>query len=245
MIPVSRPGRRSLIEGSSSRDHGLGRADSFSFRIRSPKERGITGPQILRDTVKTSLINLGLISAFLCTLANAIYVNPPSELRCGGQTRIEAVWIIEWVSMGCYFLVIMLTIILATDMDGLPDETLIFHLKRNALFYASPLPFAIAGTFLLALGYGMDLDERVGCGIMPFGSVAAPCFPALVISVMVYAKERRKASAAACDGGGPARLGRAVFSTWWDLIDGEEEREEARDGESEAERALEGDPPPT
>jgi hypothetical protein len=38
---------------------------------------------------------------------------------------------------------------------------------------------------------------------------------------------------------------RAVFCTWWDLIDGEEEREEARDGESEAERALEGDPPPT
>ena len=217
---------------------------SVVIRIRSPKERGITGPQILRDTVKTSLINLGLISAFLCTLANAIYVNPPSKLRCGGKTRIEAVWIIEWVSMGCFFLVIVLTVILSTDLDGMPDEMLVFHLKRNVLLYASPLPFAIVGTFLLALGYGMDLDERVGCGIIPFGSVAAPCFPALVMMVIVYAKERRKGSAAEHAGGGHKRLGRAVFSTWWDLIDGDKAHEQARDGKLEAERALEGDPPP-
>ena len=222
------------------------RHSQWSFRVRS---KGSVDEDVsvqrLRTTLTNSLVNMGLLSAFMCALANGIYANPPGDPMCRGESAVRTMTIIEWVSMGCYFLVIMLTIILSTDMDGLPDETLIFHLKRNALFYASPLPFAIAGTFLLALGYGMDLDERVGCGIMPFGSVAAPCFPALVISVMVYAKERRKASAAACAGGGPARLGRAVFSTWWDLIDGEEEREEARDGESEAERALEGDPPPT
>ena len=90
----------------------------------------------------------------------------------------------------------------------------------------------------------MDLDERVGCGIIPFGSVAAPCFPALVMMVIVYAKERRKGSAAEHAGGGHKRLGRAVFSTWWDLIDGDKAHEQARDGKLEAERALEGDPPP-
>ena len=88
---------------------------------------------------------------------------------------------------------------------------LVFHLKRNVLLYASPLPFAIVGTFLLALGYGMDLDERVGCGIIPFGSVAAPCFPALVMMSVVYAKERRKGSAAEHAGG--RRKRRAVPSS--------------------------------
>ena len=104
----------------------------LSFRIRSNKgEREDASVQQLRTTLTNSLVNMGLLSAFLCALADAIYVSPPLNPKCHGESAIVAIHIIEWCAMGGFFLVIVVTVILATDMDGVPDDIIIDHLKNN------------------------------------------------------------------------------------------------------------------
>ena len=123
--------------------------------------------------------------------------------------------VIEWVSLGCFFLVIILTVILATDMDGVPDDVLFRHLNANRWLYTAPQPVAYAGLFLLACGYGIDLDERVGCPVFRFGALAAPCFPLLTFIVLKYAQRARKTSG---ERFGASGIGDAVFATWADLL---------------------------
>jgi hypothetical protein len=137
---------------------------------------------------------MGLLSAFMCALANGIYANPPEDPVCRGAAAVTQMTIVEWVSMGCFFLVIILTVILAADMDGVPDDLLFRHLHANRWLYTAPQPLAYAGLFLLACGYGIDLDERVGCPVFRFGALAAPCFPLLTFFVLKYAQRARKKS---------------------------------------------------
>jgi len=93
-----------------------------------------------------------------------------------------------------FFLVIVVTVILSTDMEGVPDDLLVAHLKDNILLYSFHYPLAHVGIMLLAVGYGMDLDERVGCLLIPFGAIAAPCFPVITFAIMRYAQIRRRRS---------------------------------------------------
>ena len=197
---------------------GLVRSKS-SFRIRAKHEKEDASVQQLRNTMSNSLINTAILSVFLCALGDAIYVSPPLDPKCRGETGVQMVYIIEWCSMGCFFLVIVLTFILLTDMDGLPDDFLVNHLQDNIVLYSVHHPLMHVAIMLLAVGYGMDLDERVGCPLFPFGTVAAPCFPLLTFGIMKYAQLRRRQSGArAGDEGRTLRLGRSVFSTWSDLL---------------------------
>jgi hypothetical protein len=153
----------------------------------------------------------------MCALANGIYVNPPEDPKCRGESGVKTMYIIEWVSMGCFFLVIILTVILASDMDGVPDYLLVRHLKTNLLLYTLPQPFVYVGLMLLACGYGVDLDERIGCPTFRFGTVAAPCFPLLTFAILKYAQGCRRKTGVSF----PAvrtHLGVSVFSTWSDLL---------------------------
>ena len=153
----------------------------------------------------------------MCALANGIYVNPPEDPKCRGESGVKTMYIIEWVSMGCFFLVIILTVILASDMDGVPDYLLLRHLKTNLMLYTLPQPFLYVGLMLLACGYGVDLDERIGCPTFRFGTVAAPCFPLLTFAILKYAQGCRRKTGASF----PAvrtHLGVSVFSTWSDLL---------------------------
>ena len=112
-----------------------------SFRVRSADGAADESAQRLRLTLSNSLVNMGLLSAFMCALANGIYANPPEHPVCRGAAAVTQMTIIEWVSMGCFFLVIILTVILATDMDGVPDDMLFRHLHANScLLYTSPSP---------------------------------------------------------------------------------------------------------
>ena len=187
-----------------------------SFRVRSADGSTDESAQRLRLTLSNSLVNMGLLSAFMCALANGIYANPPEDPVCRGAVAVNQMTIVEWVSMGCFFLVIILTVILATDMDGVPDDMLFRHLHANRWLYTAPQPLAYAGLFLLACGYGIDLDERVGCPVFRFGALAAPCFPLLTIGVLKYAQHRRKQSGERF--GAAGKVGDAVFSTWADLL---------------------------
>jgi hypothetical protein len=162
---------------------------------------------------------MGLLSAFLCALADAVYVSPPLDPKCHGESAVVAIHIIEWCAMGGFFLVIVLTVILATDMDGVPDDFLVEHLKSNQILYSSPHPVAHVSIMLLAVGYGMDLDERAGCPHFTMGAIAAPCFPLLTFVIMKYAQHRRRRSGMMFSGGGKSfPLGKNVFSTWADLL---------------------------
>ena len=198
-----------------------------SFRVRSADGSTDESAQRLRLTLSNSLVNMGLLSAFMCALANGIYANPPEDPVCRGAAAVIQMTIVEWVSMGCFFLVIILTVILAADMDGVPDDLLFRHLHANRWLYTAPQPLAYAGLFLLACGYGIDLDERVGCPVFRFGALAAPCFPLLTIGVLKYAQHRRKQSGERF--GAAGKVGDAVFSTWADLL--VPVRDDARDDE--------------
>lgn len=189
--------------------------EDVSFRVRSGDGAADESAQRLRLTLSNSLVNMGLLSAFMCALANGIYANPPEDPVCKGPAAVTQMTIIEWVSMGCFFLVIILTVILAADMDGVPDDVLFRHLHANRWLYTTPQPLAYAGLFLLACGYGIDLDERVGCPVFRFGAIAAPCFPMLTFCVLKYAQRARKKSGERFGGGA---IGEAVFASWADLL---------------------------
>lgn len=119
-----------------------------------------------------------------------------------------------------FFLVIVVTVILSTDMEGVPDDLLVAHLKDNILLYSFHYPLAHVGIMLLAVGYGMDLDERVGCLLIPFGAIAAPCFPVITFAIMRYAQIRRRRSGG--EGveheGEKVVLGNSFFTAWADLL---------------------------
>ena len=110
-------------------------------------------------------------------------------------------------------------LILPNDMDGVPDDFLVEHLKSNQILYSSPHPMAHVSIMLLAVGYGMDLDERAGCPHFTMGAIAAPCFPLLTFVIMKYAQHRRRRSGMMLSGGGKSfPLGKSVFSGWADLL---------------------------
>ena len=157
-----------------------------SYRIRSSLEKEDASVQQLRSTLSNSLVNTGILSVFLCALADAVYVSPALDPKCAGVKGVQRVLIIEWcsMSMACFLLVIVVTVILATDMEGVPDDFLVSHLKNNITLYSFHYPLAHVGIVLLAVGYGMGLDERVGCPLAPFGTMAAPFFPLLTFAIM-------------------------------------------------------------
>ena len=126
--------------------------------------------------------------------------------------------------MGCdgfFFLSICFTLALAIDIDGCPDSLLIPHLQDNLAPHSSPLFLTYAGTFLLATGYGIDLNERVGCPMFPFGIFAAPCFPVAVLGFGIYMRRRRRLLVkkyGSSVGEESWDLGVSFFLPWHDLI---------------------------
>ena len=46
------------------------------------------------------------------------------QIQSAQASAVTTMMIIEWVAMGCLFLVIILTVILSTDMDGVPERSL-------------------------------------------------------------------------------------------------------------------------
>lgn len=117
-----------------------------SYRIRSSLEKEDASVQQLRSTLSNSLVNTGIFSVFLCALANAVYVSPALDPKCAGVKGVQRVLIIEWcsMSMACFLLVIVVTVILATDMEGVPDDFLVSHLKNNHALQL-PLPTRARG----------------------------------------------------------------------------------------------------
>jgi len=123
--------------------------------------------------------------------------------------------------MGFFFLAISFTIALSLDIDGCPDSLLISHLQDNIKAHSSPLFLTYVGTFLLAIGYGMDLNERIGCPAFPFGVAAATCFPIIVLGFGQYLRRRRRLlvkKSGSKTGENEWNLGVNFFLPWVDLM---------------------------
>jgi hypothetical protein len=145
----------------------------------------------LRSCVHGNLQNLGVISAFMCALAGNIYTEPVEDPECYEKNGLVIMFWLEWLAMGIFFLSISMTFILSNDINAIPNSLLLVHLRRTELLHAVPGAFTSIGLFLMAAGYGIDIDMRTGCRYTYIGVIAAPLFPASVVGMAWYMKRNR------------------------------------------------------
>ena len=135
----------------------------------------------LRDSLNASLQNCAVVAAFMTALAGAIYVTLPEPTKCMSGEAIAVEMALSWVSMGCFVFTIMASVLLLSDLDGLPDEYLPRHIRSIHYFHALPLVFILVGICCMGMSYGIDIAAR---GAMLAGKTAK-----------VFGAERRKATA--------------------------------------------------
>ena len=171
--------------------------------------------QQLRDLVMTSLANIGILAAFMCALANAIYTSPPESPRCFGEVAITYIVVIEWLSMAAFFVAMITTVVLAADLDGVPNDKLRRHLDSRPVMFMHVVPqlMVVIGTKILALGYGIDIGERRGC---VYSYIFIPGSLSFVVFVVGFAGFARKMRQRLNDEDDPRKFGRAIFTTWGD-----------------------------
>ena len=176
----------------------------------------------LRGMIRSQMTNAGILASFLCALANAIYVEPPAVPHCLGRRGLDVVLVIEWIAMGCFFVTIMTSVVLSSDVDGVPDDMLHLHLCRASVQYLHALPqfMTLMGTLFLAIGYGLDIGERLGCFWTWMGIGAAMGFVTLVIAIGALARSFRQElntdEPAAAGQQTRRALGVSIFTTWVD-----------------------------
>ena len=89
----------------------------------------------------------------------------------------------SWLSIGAFFTSMMLSAVLAADIDGVLDDHLVGHLKTVHVVHSSIPLLVFYGVCRLALAYGVDLREQNGCAFSYFGLATAPCLPILILAV--------------------------------------------------------------
>ena len=116
----------------------------------------------------------------------------------------------HWLSMGLFFVSMCMTVVLAADLDGIPDPLLVRHLRTVHYAHASIPILCFVGVFLLAVGYGVDIGERNGCAFSYFGLATTPLLPLLIVLVWWWLRRKRRTLMA------PRRL--HGLTTWLDRI---------------------------
>ena len=176
----------------------------------------------LRQSINGHLLNVGVLSAFMSSLAASVYVGMPQSPQCLGADAVKVAVTLQWFSMGSFFLAITATVLLASDLAGVPDLLLIEHLRGSLLEQALPSVLAGCGLWLMAIGYGIDLGERNGCAWSVVGIGAAPLFPAVVSGFLFYLRSKRrrlnKLLTSRQSSAHPVRLGGSLFNTWYDCV---------------------------
>lgn len=93
----------------------------------------------LRESINSSLLNVGVLSALLMALSGAIYVDPaPPPGECFGEPMLQAEMVIVWISMGLFFVATISTVVLHMDIDGVPTNMLLDHLCSGEIIYSLP-----------------------------------------------------------------------------------------------------------
>ena len=106
----------------------------------------------LRANINQSLANMGIVAAFMCALAANVYSNPAKTRDCYGNAGYVAMIWIEFFSMGFFFLGISITVLLASDLSGVPDRLLLRHLSQSQRTLTLPSVLTAFGLFCLATG---------------------------------------------------------------------------------------------
>ena len=135
----------------------------------------------LRTALNAGLQNVGVLAAFMTSLSGAIYVSLPHPNACMGMSWLRAELVLAWMSMGCFFFTIISAVILSDDLDGIPDQLLVRHVRNIRYVHVLPNLGATIGIWTMAIAYGIDIGVR-GSGL-------------------VQDDTRRKASALAAAGG--------------------------------------------
>ena len=191
----------------------------------------------LRATVHNGLQNVGIVAAFMTALAGQIYSNVPQldagNSGCFGAVAVQVMLTLEWFAMGCFFATIGMSIVLALDIDGVPDRMLPLHLRQTSFCFALPYAFTALGMVLMPAGYGIDLGERTGsCYFTIIGCISCSLFPVFVLVVLIWLRRKRKqlsfvndvkagrqeVSPPNRDQNHDIRLGKSVWTPYLDLI---------------------------
>ncbi|GMI60237.1 hypothetical protein ScalyP_jg3685 [Parmales sp. scaly parma] len=145
----------------------------------------------LRSSIDSQLQSSGLLSAFMASLACSVYSQPPPDPQCFGKKGVKYMTFLTWAAIGAFFTSMMLSVVLASDINGVPDAQLVVHLRTvHAVHSAIPL-LIFYGICVLATAYGFDLGERNGCAFSYFGLATAPCLPIMVFAVWWWLRRKR------------------------------------------------------
>ena len=119
-------------------------------------------------------------------------MDPPPEPQCHGEPALRAIIVVEWMAMGCFFLTIGLTVVLALDIDGVPNRLLPLHLEQSNVLFALPYASVTLGILLMPVGYFIDIGERLGCGWSIFGVCVGPMFVLAILGTAAWARRKRR-----------------------------------------------------
>lgn len=157
---------------SSSEEDDDDEEDDYEFKERAA-ERAREFTAQLRESINAALQNNALVASFLTGLSSMIYAEPPGEHLCwynasdpDRQPEDDPYYInnilrdFAYVSICCFIMSVVLSILLATDLDGVPDHLLLVHLKNVRFIHSLPMFATMLGTTVMAMGYGIDLGTR-------------------------------------------------------------------------------------
>ena len=173
----------------------------------------------LRQYIKNSLQNIGMLAAFMTALAAVVYVDYPGDMVCFGEAALKYQLTLAWLSLAFFFLATIMTVLLLADMDGVPDSILLMHLFHTKWLHSVPPVCVGVGTFLMAFAYGIDIGERLGCAWTLFGMIMAPTFPLMCFCILFYMRyKRRQLTKHLSESDSHIRLGLAIMTPWADRI---------------------------
>lgn len=177
----------------------------------------------LRNTINSSLINVGVLAALMMALAGAIYVDAPEEGLCYGDVLLRVEMVTVWMAMGCFFFATIGALVLHLDVEGVPTKMLLKHTANGSeIIYCLPHIATAIGIILTAVAYGIDIGERGGCPFLIFGLIAAPMFVLAIVALWLYCRKRRQRLYQKQDGDRAANDGNtfdaSLFATWADRV---------------------------
>ena len=149
----------------------------------------------LRLSITATMQTYTTISCFLCALSVVVYVETPEKSRCelmDLDSFATAMGVVAWAAIAMFTAAIGLSILVVFDIDGVPDELLLLHLKQSVGLYNLPLISLISGLALNIVAFVIDAGLRLGCNVIGGLSVLAGLCFILVVGMFFYLRRRRQ-----------------------------------------------------
>ena len=168
----------------------------------------------LRESVIGSHQNVAVVAALMAGMASLLYTSPPPG-KCFGENAVFAEIVISWMGMAMLTFGAIVSVILLTDIEGVPTDMLLQHLSDSHTLYSLPHGVTALGIFVTAIAYGIDIVERGGCKAFILGAIAAPLCVLAMIALGLVCQHRRKKL---FEKQGKMSGGTSLCATWADRI---------------------------